>query len=83
LSIALTRPLPASHQHGHFVVATHKRREIALRRAASAAAYAYQLEQNRRLGHAPQRVGPVLFGNEEAGDLALHSRRDQNRAGFG
>jgi hypothetical protein len=35
----------------------------------------------RRLGHALEGVGAALFGDKEAGYLALHSRRDQHRAG--
>src|SRR5262249_6725524 len=38
LAVALPRPLPASHQHGEFLVATHKGREAALPGAAPAAA---------------------------------------------
>ena len=83
LAVALPRPLPAPHQHRDFLVAADQRREIALRRAASAAARAHQPEQRHRLGHALERVRAALLGDEQAGDLALHPRRDQNRARLG
>src|SRR6516164_9390385 len=38
LAVALPRSLPAPHQHGDFLVATHQRRQMALPCAASAAA---------------------------------------------
>ena len=50
---------------------------------ASAAARAHKSEQSHRLGHALERVRAALFRNEQAGDLALHPRRDQNRARLG
>ena len=83
LAVALPRPLPAPHQHRHFVVAADERREMALPGAAAAAARAHQPEQHRRLGHALERVRAALFGHKQAGDLALHPRRDQNRARLG
>jgi hypothetical protein len=46
----------------------------------SAAAGANEPEQRRRLGHALERMRAALLGSEEAGDLALHPRGDQNRA---
>ena len=70
-------------QHRHFVVAADQRREIALPGAAAAAARAHEPEQRRRLGHALERMRAALFGDKQSGDLALHPRRDQNRAGFG
>jgi hypothetical protein len=83
LAVALTRALPAPHQHRHFLVATDERRQVALSRATSTAARPHQAEQSCGLGHTLQRVGAALLSNEEPGDLALHPRRDQNRAGFG
>ena len=83
LAVALPRPLPAPQQHRHFVVAADERREIALRRAAAAAARPHQPEQRRRLGHALERMRAALFRDEQPGDLALHPRRDQHRAGLG
>ena len=83
LAVALPRPLPAPQQHRHFVVAADQRRELALSGAASATARAHKPEQSRRLGHALERVRAALFGDEQAGDLALHPRRDQNRARLG
>ena len=41
LAVALPRPLPAPHQHRHFVVAADERGEIALPGTASAAARAH------------------------------------------
>ena len=40
-------------------------------------------EQRHRLGHALERMRAALFGDKQAGDLALHPRRDQNRARLG
>src|SRR5215469_443001 len=82
LSVALPRPLPASHQHGDFLVATHKGREPALPRAASAAARPDEPEQCYWLGHPFQLMAATFFDDEEAGNLALHLRGNQNRAGF-
>jgi hypothetical protein len=33
LAVALPGPLPAPHQHGDFLIATHQRREMTLPRA--------------------------------------------------
>ena len=55
-----------------FVVAAHKRCEMALPGAASAAARANEPEQRHRLGHAFEFVAAALLGNKQAGDLALH-----------
>ena len=38
LALALPRPLPAPHQHGDFLVAAHKRRQVTLPGTAPAAA---------------------------------------------
>ena len=51
--------------------------------AAAAAARAHEPEQRRRLGHALERVRAALLRDEQAGDLALHPRRDQHRARLG
>src|SRR5271157_3202936 len=42
LTVALPRPLPSPHQHRDLFLATHKRREMALSRAAPAAARPYE-----------------------------------------
>jgi hypothetical protein len=83
LAVALTRPLPAPHQHRYFLVAAHQRREITRAGTASAAACPHQPKQSHRLRYALQRVTAALLGDKQAGDLALHPRRDQNRARFG
>jgi hypothetical protein len=83
LAVTLPRPFPPPQQHRYFLVTANKRREIALRRSASAAACAHQLEQRGRLRDALERVRASLLGDEEARDLALNPRRDQNRAGLG
>ena len=83
LPVALPRPLPAPHQHGDFLVATDERREMALPRAASAAARPHEPEQRHRLGHAFECLAAALLGDEQAGDLALHPRRDHDRARLG
>ena len=80
LPVALPRPLPAPHQHGDFLVATHERREMALPRAASAAARPHEPEQRHRLRHAFEFVAAALLGDEQAGDLTLHPRRHHDRA---
>ena len=83
LAVALPRPLPAPHQHRDFFVAADQRREIALRRPASAAARPHEPEQRHRLGHALERVRAALLRDKQACDLALHPRRDQDRARLG
>ena len=50
---------------------------------ASAAARPHQPEQSHRLRHALERMRAALFRDEQPGDLALHPRRDQNRARLG
>src|SRR5215469_13968001 len=82
LSVALPRPLPASHQHGDFLVATHKGREPALPRAASAAARPNNPVQRHRLRHAFEFVTAALLRDKQPGDLALYPRGDHNRARF-
>jgi hypothetical protein len=44
LSVACPRPVPAPHQHRHFVVTADERRELALPRVASAAARPQEAE---------------------------------------
>ena len=80
LPVALLRPLPAPQQHRHFLLATDAGRKLTHAGAASATARANEPEQRRWLGHAIERMRAALLGNEEAGDLALHPRGDQNRA---
>ena len=79
----MARALPASRQHRDFVVAADQRGEIALRRPAAAAARARAPKQRRRLGHALERVRAAFLRHEQPGDLALHPRRDQDRARLG
>src|SRR5262249_26707697 len=50
---------------------------------APATACPHEPEQRRRLGDSLERMRAALLANEEAGDLALHPRGDQNRAGLG
>ena len=83
LALALTRPLPAPHQHGDFLVAADERGEIALPGTAAAATGANKPEQRRRFGHALERVRAALFRHKQPGDLTLHLRRDQDRARLG
>jgi hypothetical protein len=44
LAVALPRPLPAPHQHGDFLIATHQRCETALPCATPAAARPHESE---------------------------------------
>jgi hypothetical protein len=83
LAVAPTRPLPAPHQHAHFVVAADQRRKLARAGAASAAARANEPEQSHRLGHALERVPAALLGDEQPSGLALHPRGDDNRTRLG
>src|SRR5215467_4753525 len=83
LALALPRTLPAPHQYGDFLIATHKRGQMTLPGAAPAAARTDKPEQRRRLGHPLERMRAALLGDEEAGHLSLHPRGDQNRAGLG
>jgi hypothetical protein len=52
LSVTLPRSFPPAHQHGDFFLATDERREVALPRAASAAACPNQSKQRHWLWHA-------------------------------
>jgi hypothetical protein len=83
LALAPTRPLPAPHQHGDFLVAAHKRGEIALSGTAPAATGADEPEQGRRFGHSFECLRAALFRNKQASDLTLYPRRDQDRARLG
>ena len=83
LALALTRTLPAPHQHGNFLIAADERGEIALTGTAAAATGANKPEQRRRFGHALERVRAALFCHKQPGDLTLHLRRDQDRARLG
>ena len=81
LPVALPRPLPAPHQHGDFLVAADQRREMALPRAASAAARSHEPEQRHRLGHAFELMAAALLGDKQAGDLTLDPRCHQTVPG--
>ena len=83
LPIALPRPLPRPLQRGDFLVAAHERREMTLSRAPSATTRSNEPEQRHRLRHALEGMAAALFGDEQAGDLALHPRRDHDRARLG
>ena len=83
LPFALPRSLPAPQQHGNFFFAADERREMPLPRAASAAARTHNPNQRHRLRHAFELMAAALLGDEKAGDLALHLRRDDDRAGLG
>src|SRR5215813_4182021 len=74
LALALPRPLPAPHQHGDFLIATHKRGQMTLPSAAPATACPHEPEQRRRLGDSLERMRATFFDDEEAGDLALYLR---------
>jgi hypothetical protein len=78
LALALPRPFPAPHQHGDFLIATHKRGQMTLPSAASAAARTDEPEQRRQLGHSLERMRAALLDDEQSGDLTLHLRGDQN-----
>src|SRR6516165_9945656 len=78
LAAALPRPLPAPHQHGDFLVATHQRRETALPCATTAAARPHEAEQRHRLRHALEFVAAALLGDKQAGDLTLDPCRHDN-----
>src|SRR6516165_725210 len=74
LTLALPSPLPAPHQHGDFLVAAHKRRQMTLPSTAAAAARPNQPEQPHRFEHTFEFVGAALLGNKQANDLALYLR---------
>ena len=80
LTLAPTRPLPAPHQHGDFLVAAYKRREMALTGAAAAAAGANKSEQRHWFRHPFESRGATLLDHEQPGDLTLHARRNHDRA---
>jgi hypothetical protein len=64
LALAPTRPLPAPHQHGDFLVTAHKRGEIPLSGTAPATTGADEPEQGRRFGHPFERMRAALFRNK-------------------
>jgi hypothetical protein len=80
LALALPRSLPAPHQHGDFLVATHKRREMTLPGTAATTARPHQSKQGHRLGHASEFVVAAILDDEQTADLALHSRCHHNRS---
>jgi hypothetical protein len=82
LAVARSRPLPAPHQHRHLFVATDEARKLTHAGAAFAAACPDEPEQCHWLGHSFQLMAATFFDDEETGDLALHLRRNQYRAGF-
>ena len=53
---------------------------MALSGAASAAARPHKPEQRHRLRHAFEFMAAALLGDEQAGNLALHPRRYDDRA---
>jgi hypothetical protein len=59
-----------------------KGRKLAPAGAAAAAACPDEPEQCHWLGHSFQLMAAAFFDDEEAGDLALHLGRNQDRAGF-
>ena len=71
LPVALTRPLPAPHQHGNFLVATDQWGEMALASPASAAACPNDPVQRYRLRHPLEFMAAAFLGDEHARDLAL------------
>src|SRR6516165_2724876 len=82
--LPITKPsaVPAPHKYRYFLVATDKRREMALACATSATARPYQPEQRHRLRHAFQFIGAALLGDKQTSDLALHRRCQQDGAGL-
>src|SRR6516164_6257608 len=82
LAVALPRPLPASHQHGDFLVAANKGREPALPGAASTAARPNNPVKRHRLRHAFEFVAATLLGDKQAGDLTLEPRCHDDGAGL-
>jgi hypothetical protein len=83
LPLALPRALPASHQHGDFLVATHEGGESALSGSASTAARPNDPEQQHRLRHAFEFVAAPLLGDEQPRDLTLYQRRHHHGTRFG
>ena len=81
-AVCRVSPLPAPDQHCDFFVTADERREMALARAASAAACPYQPEKRHRLWHTLQIMAAALLGDKKAGDLALHLRCHDDAAGF-
>ena len=56
---------------------------MALTCAPSATARPHDPIEDYRLGHAFEFVAAALLGDEQASDLALHARRDHDRARLG
>ena len=82
LPVALPCPPPAP-EHRHFFLTADEWREMALSSAAPSAAHPHQPEQCNRLRHTFEFMAAALLGDEQTGDLALHSRRDHDRARLG
>jgi hypothetical protein len=83
LAVALPRPFPAPRQHRDFVVTADERRKLARTGPAAAATCTHELEEDRRLGNALERVGAAVVSHKQSGDLALHLRGDQDRVRLG
>ena len=73
----LDAPLPAPHQHGDFFLTANKRREMTLARPAAATARSDDPVQSHRLRYASEPMAP---GDEQARELALHSRSHYHRS---
>ena len=83
LPVALTCSVPAAQQHRHFFVTADQRRKMPPPGATPAAARANDPVEGYRRRHALERMAAAFFGDEQAGDLALHPRGDQHRARLG
>ena len=83
MSLTLTRPLPAPHQHGDFFIPAYKRSEIALAQAAAAATRPNESKQCSRLWDPFEQMRAALFRHKQPGDLPLHPPRYQYRARLG
>ena len=83
LPIAAPSALPAPHEYRYFLIATDKRRQMPLPRAAAATAGPHQPEQLYRFRHAavlPKITGPASRLSAAAQSLASKHNRFSTRS---
>ena len=82
LALAVARALPAPPEEIELLLPPHEPRRRS-RASPPAAACAHDVVERDRGRNAPERVRALVLGDEEARDLPLHGRSDENGSRFG
>ena len=80
LAFAFERARPAARQQRKFVLAADERRQARAAAAPAAAARPHDAIERHRRRHALEVMRALVLGDEQACDLPLHGRRDDDRA---